>query len=92
MISVTSTATEIQNNFGKYLNLVMEGQQVIVTKNGREVGRFIPKEEAVSYLTDSLTGILKGNYSIDEEKSERLSEKYAVTGNNNAHKSPNSCI
>lgn len=76
MIATTATATEMQNNFGRYLNLIMSGQEVIVTKNGREVGRFIPKEAAVSYLTDSLTGILKGNYSLDDTKSERLKEKY----------------
>ena len=63
----TATATEMQNNFGRYLNLVMSGKEIIVTKNGREVGRFIPKNAAVSYLTDSLTGILK---------EERLTEKY----------------
>ncbi|MCD8398114.1 MAG: hypothetical protein LUD12_13200 [Lachnospiraceae bacterium] len=50
--------------------------EVIVTKNGREVGRFIPKSADVSYLTDSLTGILKGDYALDEVKSERLREKY----------------
>lgn len=43
MITATATATEMQNNFGRYLNLVMSGQEIIVTKNGREVGRFIPK-------------------------------------------------
>ena len=56
MITATATATEMQNNFGRYLNLVMSGQEIIVTKNGREVGRFIPKDATVSYLTDSLTG------------------------------------
>ena len=76
MIGATATATEMQNNFGKYLSLVMAGQEIIVTKNGREVGRFIPKDAAVSYLTDSLTGILKGNYDIDQAKEERLQEKY----------------
>lgn len=79
MITATATATEMQNNFGRYLSLVMGGQEVIVTKNGREVGRFIPRDAAVSYLTDSLTGILKGNYDLDTEKAERLSEKYEVT-------------
>ena len=39
---ITATATEMQNNFGRFLNLVMSGQEIIVTKNGREVGRFIP--------------------------------------------------
>ncbi len=76
MIIATATATEMQNNFGKYLNLVMAGQEIIVTKNGREVGRFIPKDATVSYLTDSLTGILKGDYDLDEVKAERLKEKY----------------
>ena len=76
MIVETATATEMQNNFGRYLNLVMSGREIIVTKNGREVGRFIPKEAAVSYLTDSLIGILKENYALDEVKTERLTEKY----------------
>ena len=66
----------MQNNFGRYLNLVMSGREIIVTKNGREVGCFIPKEAAVSYLTDSLIGILKEDYALDEVKTERLTEKY----------------
>lgn len=78
MITATATATEMQNNFGRYLNLVMSGQEIIVTKNGREVGRFIPKDAAVSYLTDSLTGILKGGHDLDETRSERLKEKYEI--------------
>ena len=41
MITATATATEMQNNFGRYLNLVMSGQEIIVTKNGRKlVGLF----------------------------------------------------
>ncbi|MGN0416301.1 MAG: type II toxin-antitoxin system Phd/YefM family antitoxin [Agathobacter sp.] len=76
MIAETATATEMQNNFGRYLNLVMSGREIIVTKNGREVGRFIPKEAAVSYLTDSFIGILKEDYALDEVKTERLTEKY----------------
>ena len=76
MIIETATATEMQNNFGKYLRLVMSGQEVIVTKNGREVGRFIPKDAAVSYLTDSLTEILKGDFDPDEVKAESMREKY----------------
>ncbi len=74
----TATATEMQNNFGKYLSLVMAGQEVIVTRNGKEVGRFIPKDAAVSYLTDSLTGILKKDAELDEAKTERLKEKYEI--------------
>ena len=67
---ITATATAMQNNFGRYLNLVMSGQEIIVTKNGKEVGRFIPKEAAVSYLTDSLTGILKEKNDLAKIKEE----------------------
>jgi len=76
--TTTVTATEMQNNFGKYLALVIEGRQIILTRNGKEVGRFIPKDAAVSYLTDSLTGILKETADIDQAREERLNEKYAL--------------
>ena len=76
--TATATATEMQNNFGRYLALVQGGSEVIVTRNGKEVGRFIPRDAAVSYLTDSLTGILKGDKDIDQAKEERLREKYEV--------------
>ena len=79
MIGATATATEMQNNFGRYLNMVIEGKEVVVTRNGKEVGRFIPKEAAVSYLTDSLTGILKGDYDMDRMRAEGLGKKYEIT-------------
>lgn len=75
---ITATATAMQNNFGRYLNLVMSGQEIIVTKNGKEVGRFIPKEAAVSYLTDSFTGILKEKNDLAKIKEEDLKAKYGI--------------
>jgi len=75
----TATATEMQNNFGRYLNVVQNGGEVIVTKNGKEVGRFVPRIAVVSYLTDSLTGILKGETDNDREREERLKERYEIT-------------
>ena len=77
--TTVATATEMQNNFGRYLSIVQSGKEVIVTRNGKEVGRFVPRKAAVSYLTDSLTGILKGNDDIDTARDERLREKYAIT-------------
>ena len=70
------TSTEIQNNFGKYLSIVMSGQEIIITKNGKEVGRLVPKDTAVSYLTDSLAGIIKESYDLDKVKEEELMKKY----------------
>ena len=33
----TATATEVQNNFGKFLKLVQEGQEIVILKNGAEI-------------------------------------------------------
>ena len=76
---VGAAATEMQNNLGRYLTIVADGKEVIVTKNGKEVARLIPRNAAVSYLTDSLTGILKGDVDLRQEKEERLREKYETS-------------
>ena len=65
---VTVTSTEIRNHFGKYLQFVMDGGEVVITRNGQEAGRLISRLAAVASLTDSLKGILSG--SID--KNQRL--------------------
>lgn len=67
-----ATATEIQNNFGKYLQMVQTGGEVIVLKNGREVARLISYEKSVSFLTDSLLGVLHGDYDNKEVREERI--------------------
>ncbi len=76
MIEAFATATELKNQLGKYLQMVIDGNEVILTKNGQEIGRIIPKTKVVSYLTDSLTGIIKGNYDYGKEKEEALRKKY----------------
>lgn len=68
------TATELQNNFGKYLQYVQNGDEVVILRNGKEVARLISHEKSVSYLTDSLVGVLKENYDENQIKAERLSK------------------
>ena len=75
-IVATATATEVKNNFDKYLNDVIAGNEVVVTVNGKEIGRFVPRVAVVSYLSDSLAGVLKGNVDLDEARQEGLSAKY----------------
>lgn len=75
---ISATATEMQTNFGKYLNMVINGNEIIITKNGKEIGRFIPKDATVSYLTDSLTGILKSDNSLEQERNSILRKKYEI--------------
>ena len=73
---ITTTATDIQNNFGKYLKAVQEGNEIIILKKGKEVARLISKDTGISFLTDSLTGILKKDYNEKDIRAERIAEKY----------------
>lgn len=74
----TATATEVQNNFGKYLAMVQNGDEVIVLKNGKEVARLISDDKSISFLTDSLVGVLSRNYDDKEIRTERM-QKYEGT-------------
>ena len=77
------TVTEIQNNFGKYLMFAMEGQEVVIFKNGSEVARLVSKNGKLTMLTDSLIGVLKNDTGLDAKAitSERM-KKFEVAGCN----------
>lgn len=75
---LTVTATDIQNNFGKYLQLVQAGEEVIVLRNGKEMARLISHEKSVSFLTDSLLGVLKNDYDDKNVRNERLARYESV--------------
>ena len=68
----TVKTTELQNNFGKYLQAVIDGNEIIIIKNGKEVARLISKDKTVSYLSDSLLGILKNDISEKDITKERV--------------------
>jgi len=49
------TATEMKNNFGKYLE-ISQREDVYVTKNGKQVAKLVNLEEEHEALLDSLIG------------------------------------
>lgn len=73
-----ATATEVQNNFGKYLQMVQAGGEVVVLKNGKEVARLVSHERSVSFLTDSLVGVLKNDYDEKATRQERMKKYESV--------------
>ncbi len=68
----TVTATDIQNNFGKYLQMAQNGEEIIILRNGLEMARLVSHDKAVSFLSDSLTGVLKNNYDDKKINEERI--------------------
>ena len=72
------SATELRKNFSKYLKLVQDGEEIVILKNGKEVARLISHDKSVSFLSDSLVGILKNDYSKEEIREERLKKYESV--------------
>lgn len=70
-----ASATEVQNNFGRYLQYAMEEGEVIILRNGKRVARIVSEEATVGFLTDSLRGVLHQEYTDDDVKAARC-EKY----------------
>ena len=64
-----ATATEVQNNFGRFLRMAQEGGEVVILKNGAEVARLVSKEKTMSFLSDRLVGVLSGD--VDEKAARR---------------------
>jgi prevent-host-death family protein len=67
-------STEIQNNFGRYLDIA-SGQEIVITKNGIPVARLLGMKNTISFLSDRLVGIIPDDVNEDEIKSERLARQ-----------------
>jgi prevent-host-death family protein len=68
------SSTEVQNNFGKYVDLAA-AQEIVITKNGSPIARLLGMKETVSFLSDKLVGLVPCDVDEDEAKTERLSKQ-----------------
>lgn len=67
-------STEIQNNFGKYLDMAA-GQDIVITKNGLPVARLVGANNVVSFLSDQLVGIVPHDVDEKAAREERLARQ-----------------
>ena len=79
-----ATVDELRENLDKYLQMVDDGNEVILIRNGRNLGRILPKTSGES-IVNSLIGFLKSgadsNSDLDNERDERheyFKEKYGL--------------
>lgn len=77
-IQLKATSTEMQNNFGKYLDMVSKGKVIIVTKNGKEIGRFVPLDYQRQFMSDRLRGIMKGDFDYETLREQEMAKKYGI--------------
>jgi len=72
------TTTELQNNFGKYLNL-MQNEPIVFTKNGKIIGKLVPIKGDKKAAFEKLEKLKLGLHDVSEdEKITARIEKYHV--------------
>jgi prevent-host-death family protein len=68
------SSTEVQNNFGKYLDIAA-GQEILITRNGTAVARLIGINTAEKSLSEQLRGILPSDIDESAFKDERMKRR-----------------
>ena len=67
-------STEVQNNFGKYLEMA-SGGEVIITKNGVSVARLLGMNDTVNFLSERLVGLIPSGINENDAKAQRLGKQ-----------------
>ncbi|MBR1729334.1 MAG: hypothetical protein IJ728_07410 [Selenomonadaceae bacterium] len=76
---VFATEQELKNNLEYYLNEMTAGNEIIIERNGEQIGRLVPQGKVMQSLTESLRGFIKENIDFDKEREKILREKYEIT-------------
>ncbi len=78
MLSSIATREAIQEHISEYLDMMENGEEIIMTKNGKEIGRFLPRGKVVSLIAEKVAGIIRGDIDVDKIREEALRRKYAL--------------
>ena len=87
-----ATDIEFKENIDHYLKVMEDGGEVVVTKNGKNIGKFVPEtiyDENIEVTTEkprknfeeimqALTGVLKSKEDYKTLKDRYLREKYEL--------------
>lgn len=61
-------STEVQNNFGKYLKIAAELEDVIITRKGYEVAKIVPCEERSVVAEEAVNYIFNDRWKVTYEE------------------------
>lgn len=78
MLSTIATREMIQEHISEYLDMMERGEEIIITENRKEIGRFLPRGKVVSLLAEKVAGILRGDVDVDKIREEALRRKYEI--------------
>jgi prevent-host-death family protein len=77
-LALVVNSTDLQNNFGKYLELASK-QEIVITKKGKPVARLLGMEKTVSFLSDQLVGLVPRDINENKYKDEMLAKQSALS-------------
>ena len=79
MLSTIATREMIQEHISEYLDMMENGEEIIMVENRKEIGRFLPRGKVVSLAAERLKGILRKDIDFEKARDEALREKYGIT-------------
>ena len=68
----------IQEHISEYLDMMERGEEIIITENRKEIGRFLPRGKVVSLAGERLRGILSKEIDAAKAREEALRKKYEI--------------
>ena len=79
MLSTIATREMIQEHITEYLDMMENGEEIIMIEGRREIGRFLPRGKVVSLIAEKVKGLLRKDIDADQARDEALREKYGIT-------------
>ena len=76
MAGIKRLPNETEEEYIKRIDKIIDGLDDIVRVDGKIIARLPAGTLGSKTLINSVTGIIKGNYDLDEVKTEALREKY----------------
>lgn len=61
-------STEVQNNFGKYIRIAAEMEDVIIIRKGKEIAKLVPCEERHNIAEEALNYLVNNNKKLTYEE------------------------
>ena len=68
-------STEVQNNFGKYMKIAAELEDVVITRKGREVAKLVPCEDRIIIAEEAVNYIVNGSRKMTYAEFIEMTEK-----------------
>jgi hypothetical protein len=78
MAGIKRLEGETDKDYWERVGKIIDTLDCVHTRNGQVIARYPSRYRTVPFAADQLTGILKGEYDLDEEKAAYFEEKYAV--------------